>query len=89
MQRIAFTPLAAFSAHRAAGKLDSASRAFSVSKNADAVQKLTDFLNKVTTLKNQGKLLSADADPAGGRGTGCDHLPQSQPVAVGHRLRSS
>ena len=44
------------------GKLDSASRALSVGKNADAVQKLTDFLNKVTTLKTQGKLLSADAD---------------------------
>jgi hypothetical protein len=44
------------------GKLDNAARALSVGKNADAAQKLTDFLNKVTTLKAQGKLAADDAD---------------------------
>ena len=51
------------------GKLDNASRALLVGKNADAVQKLTDFLNKVATLKAQGKLSPADADLLGLRAT--------------------
>jgi hypothetical protein len=43
------------------GKLDNAIRALSAGKNADAVQKLTDFSNKVTTLGVQGKLAAGDA----------------------------
>ena len=43
------------------GKLDNAARALSAGKNADAAQKLTDFLTKVTTLQAQGKLDSDDA----------------------------
>ena len=48
------------------GKLDNALRALSAGKDADAVQKLTDFLNKVTTLEAQGKLITSDVDLAQG-----------------------
>ena len=45
------------------GKLDGAAKALSTGKNSDAVQKLTDFVNKVTTLQAQGKINPAEAAP--------------------------
>ena len=43
------------------GKLTAARQALQAGKPADAVQKLTDFRNKVTTLGAQGKLNAEDA----------------------------
>ena len=43
------------------GKLDAAAAALAVGKNADAIQKLTDFRAKVVTLNEQGKIDPGDA----------------------------
>ena len=43
------------------GKLNAAREALLVGKTTDAIQKLTDFRNKVTTLGAQGKLNADDA----------------------------
>ena len=42
-------------------KLDTASAKLAIGKNADAVQKLTDFRNRVTLLDAQGKIDYEDA----------------------------
>lgn len=44
------------------GKLDAASSALAAGKNADAIQKLTDFRDHVAQLEGQGKVAPADAD---------------------------
>ena len=44
------------------GKLDASSSALAAGKNADAVQKLTDFRDHVAQLAAQGKVAQADAD---------------------------
>jgi hypothetical protein len=43
------------------GKIDGATKALAAGKNADAVQKLTDYFTKVTTLQAQGKIDPAEA----------------------------
>ena len=43
------------------GKLDAAAAALAAGKNADAIQKLTDFRAKVVTLNEQGKIDPDDA----------------------------
>jgi hypothetical protein len=43
------------------GKLEAASDALDAGKNADAIQKLTDFRTKVVTLNEQGKINPTDA----------------------------
>ena|SRR5687767_2733530 len=43
------------------GKLDNSSAALTAGKNADAVQKLTDFRTKVQALGSNGKLGAEDA----------------------------
>jgi hypothetical protein len=45
------------------GKVDNAAKALAAGKNADAVQKVTDFLDKVTTLQAQGKITAEEAAP--------------------------
>jgi hypothetical protein len=45
------------------GKLDGAIKALSAGKNADAVQKLTDYVNKVASLQAEGKISPAEAAP--------------------------
>jgi hypothetical protein len=45
------------------GKLDGAIKALSAGKNADAVQKLNDYVNKVVSLQAQGKISPAEAAP--------------------------
>jgi hypothetical protein len=42
-------------------KLDNASTALAAGKNDDAIQKLTDYRNKVVTLGDSGKLAASDA----------------------------
>jgi hypothetical protein len=42
-------------------KLDNASAKFAEGKNADAIQKLTDFKTTVSALNTQGKIAPADA----------------------------
>ena len=44
------------------GKLDSAASKLNEGKRADAIQALTQFRDKVTDLKAQGKISPADAD---------------------------
>lgn len=43
------------------GKLAAASADLTIGKNADAIQKLTDFRTKVEQLNTQGKIAPADA----------------------------
>ncbi len=45
------------------GKLDAAAKALGAGKNADAAQKLADYVNKVTTLQAQGKISPGEAAP--------------------------
>lgn len=44
------------------GKLDNASADLAAGKNADAIQKLNDFIGKVTQLRDGGKIGTGDAD---------------------------
>jgi hypothetical protein len=44
------------------GKLDSASAKLAQGKNADAIQALTQFRDKVATLQSQGKINTEDAN---------------------------
>ena len=44
------------------GELDSASNKLTEGKPADAIQSLTNFSNKVSTLEAQGKIAPGDAD---------------------------
>lgn len=44
------------------GKLDAASSDLAAGKNADAIQKLSDFRTKVESLNAQSKISSQDAD---------------------------